>query len=234
MNYELLIFDADHTLIDFDADERRALRAAFTAAGKRYQAEDIEDIWRFSAENWLHLHLHETHRPEIQTQFHALYHEHVRHIMAYMDGKFHLGERLALARRAFEETLALPAHFIEAADELLCALSQTHRVCIATNGMTEMQHGRLATVKSYLSGLFISEEMGLVKPNPAFFEYILEKTGVAREKCLMVGDSLATDIAGANGAGIDCVWFNRRKQPLPEGYCVNGVISHLAEIKNFL
>ena len=33
MGYDYLIFDADHTVIDFDADERRAFRAAFAAAG---------------------------------------------------------------------------------------------------------------------------------------------------------------------------------------------------------
>ena len=32
--YDYIIFDADHTVIDFDADERRAFRAAFRAARK--------------------------------------------------------------------------------------------------------------------------------------------------------------------------------------------------------
>ena len=30
--YDYLIFDADHTIIDFDRDEKRAFRAAFGAA----------------------------------------------------------------------------------------------------------------------------------------------------------------------------------------------------------
>ena len=40
--YKYLIFDADHTLIDFDADERRAFFAAFGAAGIKADAGTVE------------------------------------------------------------------------------------------------------------------------------------------------------------------------------------------------
>ena len=49
--YDYLIFDADHTLIDFDADERRAFRAAFAAAGMQASDAMVEACWAFSARN---------------------------------------------------------------------------------------------------------------------------------------------------------------------------------------
>ena len=38
--YRYLIFDADHTLIDFDADERRAFARAFLQAGRIFRLQN--------------------------------------------------------------------------------------------------------------------------------------------------------------------------------------------------
>jgi FMN phosphatase YigB (HAD superfamily) len=68
---------------------------------------------------------------------------------------------------------------------------------------------------------------------PVFFEKILEDLHATKEECLMIGDSLSSDVKGANAVGIDCVWLNQRGTPLPEG--VSAVqISSLAELKNLL
>ena len=70
--YDYIIFDADHTVIDFDADERRAFRAAFRAAGIEPTADMVEACWCFSAENWAHHGLYNVHLPEIQARYHEL------------------------------------------------------------------------------------------------------------------------------------------------------------------
>ncbi len=45
------------------------------------------------------------------------------------------------------------------------------------------------------------------KPFPSVYATCLELLGIAeRSRVLAVGDSLRTDIAGARGAGLDCVW----------------------------
>ncbi len=232
--YDLIIFDADHTVIDFDEDERRAFRATFACAGVEPTEEMIEHCWAYSAQNWHDLGLNDVHLPSVQAKYHQTYYEHVRLLVDYLDKKYGLNGQTALAREVFDGTLSQSAHYIQNADELIKQLSKEYRVCIATNGLSEMQHGRLQAVKPYLSGLFISEEMGVIKPNRDFFEYILAKTGVERTRCLMVGDSLSSDIAGANAAEIACVWFNRRGLPLPEEYRVDGTITRLVELKNFL
>ena len=50
----------------------------------------------------------------------------------------------------------------------------------------------------------------------------------------MVGDSLGSDVAGANAAGMDCIWFNRRGEALPQWYRVKAVIAHLNELLDIL
>lgn len=213
--YRYIIFDADHTLLDFDADEKRALRAAFAAAGRAVSEAAIEDMWRFSAGNWERLGLTDVHLPSIQAEYHALYRTHVCGLFDYADGMYALAEKRASAQEQFEEALAMPAHTVAGAEELLKALSNRYRLCVATNGLSRMQHGRLSALSHFFWRVFISEEMGTIKPCRAFFSAMLSALGARAEECLFVGDSLASDIAGANGAGMDCVWFNRRGEALP-------------------
>ncbi|MCG4775090.1 HAD-IA family hydrolase, partial [Lawsonibacter sp. DFI.5.51] len=80
-----------------------------------------------------------------------------------------------------------------------------------TNGIGKTQKQRLKDSKMvYLfDDVFISEEMGVEKPNSKFFEIIFNKYDfMKKEDTLMIGDSLASDIKGSNNFGIDCVWFN--------------------------
>ena len=55
--------------------------------------------------------------------------------------------------------------------------------------------------------LFISEEMGVTKPDAAFFDICPEKIGEPKSSCIMIGDSLSSDMPGAKNASLDSVWF---------------------------
>ena len=59
----------------------------------------------------------------------------------------------------------------------------------------------------YIDGLFVSEDMGVAKPDAAFFDLCLEKIGEPKASCIMIGDSLTSDMLGAKNAGMDSVWF---------------------------
>jgi HAD superfamily hydrolase (TIGR01509 family) len=55
-----------------------------------------------------------------------------------------------------------------------------------------------------------SSEIGRRKPDPAIFRHALERLGVAAERTLFVGDTLATDVAGADALGMHtclALWF---------------------------
>ncbi len=234
MGYDYLIFDADHTVIDFDADERRAFRAAFAAAGLAPDPDMVEDCWAFSARNWAELGLNDVHLPELRARYHELYHTHVRDIMRYADTMYGLGARKGAAERAFSETLAHAAHPVAGAVEALNALSRKYRLCIATNGLAAMQAGRLSELAPLFERVFVSEEMGVVKPDPAFFRHMTSALNTTADRCLMIGDSLASDIAGANAAGMDCIWLNRRGAALPEGLRVRAVVTELVQLLEIL
>lgn len=70
-----------------------------------------------------------------------------------------------------------------------------------------------------LAGLFdafiCSGEVPWRKPNASFMHAAAEALGIAAQGCLVVGDSLAADIAGARAAGMPSVWINPTGAPAP-------------------
>jgi putative hydrolase of the HAD superfamily len=52
----------------------------------------------------------------------------------------------------------------------------------------------------------VSVEVGYLKPHPALFEHALGELGLEAEEALMVGDSLAEDVAGAQRVGMATAW----------------------------
>ena len=83
------------------------------------------------------------------------------------------------------------------------------RIYIASNGVTINAKGRIAStgLDRYLDGLFISDAMGVAKPDAAFFDICLERIGEPKSSCLIIGDSLSSDMLGAKNASLDSVWF---------------------------
>jgi HAD superfamily hydrolase (TIGR01549 family) len=57
-----------------------------------------------------------------------------------------------------------------------------------------------------LRTIAVSADLGVRKPNPAIFLHALHALNVAPEEAVMVGDSLSTDIVGAQGLGIFAIW----------------------------
>ena len=55
-----------------------------------------------------------------------------------------------------------------------------------------------------------------------------------REKMLIVGDSLKTDIKGGMNSGIDSCWFNKDDELLMEGYKPSYIIKKLEELLEIL
>ena len=81
-----------------------------------------------------------------------------------------------------------------------------------TSGLqSAVQQGRIASagIEPFFERIFLSEQIGAVKPAPAFFDACfaaIEDFDPAR--AIIVGDSLTSDILGGINAGIRTCWFN--------------------------
>ena len=108
-----------------------------------------------------------------------------------------------------------------------------HRLYIVTNAVASVQRSRLkgSVFSRLITDAFISEDAGASKPDPAYYDYIRRRLpDLTAENCLVIGDSLATDIRGANNAGLPCCWFNPRGKPRPQGLRIDYEIHDLRQL----
>ncbi|MFN8618833.1 MAG: HAD family hydrolase [Dehalococcoidia bacterium] len=74
----------------------------------------------------------------------------------------------------------------------------------------------------------ISVEVGFLKPHPAIFERALHDLGEPGPQTVMVGNSLAEDIAGAQAFGMATAW--KRSEPDAEGVNPDFVFDDVTEL----
>jgi putative hydrolase of the HAD superfamily len=91
-------------------------------------------------------------------------------------------------------------------------------IAIVTNNLVQEQRQKLERcgMDSLVDALITSEEVGIVKPDPGIFRAALDRIGLQAEDAVMVGDAWATDIVGAQNAGVRAVWFNWRHAASPD------------------
>lgn len=222
MKYPYLLFDADNTLFDFD----RANRLAFHAVCAAYDIPESEDTFtcyeRCNNDMWAAFD-----RGECTKEFLVV--QRFRNFLAEM-----ALERDPEACNALHlYTLSQSAFMLPHAQEVCCTLSQNHRLYLVTNAVASVQRGRLAKspIVPYIADAFISEEAGAAKPSPAYFDYVFAHIdGITRENCLVIGDSISSDIRGANNYGLPCCWYNPHHAPRPDGVRIDYEIDDLRQL----
>ena len=203
MQYDTLLFDIDNTLLDFEADESQALKRLFDFVGIQLTDELHQKYSNYNKSLWQKLERNEITRDELlATRFNVFFKVNFNRDVTDLN----LNDR-------YINYLSDGHDLMPHATELLQFLKQSPaiRLEIATNGVPQTQYKRLkeAEIMNYFDQIFVSQEMGINKPNIGFYNYIenhLENFNAHRT--LMIGDSLTSDIQGGNNANIDTVWFN--------------------------
>jgi len=109
-------------------------------------------------------------------------------------------------------------------------------LALITNGASDTQRNKLRVldIEHFFEVIVISGEVALAKPNAAIFGVALERLSVSPGCVWHVGDSLSTDVAGANAAGLKAVWLNRdgrvRRGPDPEPEIEIGNLTQLLDL----
>ena len=127
---------------------------------------------------------------------------------------------------------------MEGAHELMDYLKgKGYRMHMTSNGFHEVQYKKLAAcgLRDYFDTIILSEDAGVNKPSPLYFDYALKMSGADRQTTLMIGDNLQTDILGALHAGIDALLFNRWEVAVDEApQRPTFVVDRLLQIKEIL
>jgi len=236
--YQVLIFDADHTLLDYKADEIGALKRLFEEWGLPTEKETLEWCHFLSEQAWTEAGLYDVGSERIQKDYHRLYKSHVSKIFERFFAKYPCLRSPDEAGRKFLKNLRVGGNFFPFAEQTLKKLSLktggAYRVCVATNGLEDIQTGRLKGLEKYCEQIFISERVGAIKPTAAFFSKLTDSLGVSPRECLMIGDSLSSDVLGGANAGMDTCWFNSRNLPKSGSVCPTYEIEKLSDLLAFL
>ena len=224
-NYKALLLDADDTLLDFRENERESVRKVFVQMG--FHVDDMV-LRRYSEINkalWLS---HE--RGEISKQM--IWDQR----FAKLFEELHLPGDGEKAEKFYRAALGEGAQTIPGAVELCRTLCQNYALYIVTNGTAETQYSRIhkAGLDLWVRDIFISEKLGAPKPAASFFDAVFKRIPFSRNECLIVGDSLTSDIQGGLNAGVDTCWYNPNRLKPPSNIRPTYEIQYLNQLYDLL
>lgn len=215
MSYNILLFDADNTLFDFDKSEKLAFFETLPLFGITPTEHNYSIYTRCNKQNWEALERGLIEKPRLLVK-------RFEDFLTEIEKPIDCAEQMHLK---YTKLLSTKSILFEGALEMIKKLHKNgKRLFIITNGVTAVQEGRLypSPIYPFIERVFISESMGVSKPQKLFFDLIEKQIpNFKRDECVVIGDSLTSDIQGANNAGLDCIWFNLEKKNAPNNLKIN-------------
>ena len=220
----LAIFDLDNTLWDVEPALIRAEQAQQSwlkqhrpGAAESY---DHEGLWEFKKSVWRrHPELaHDVSKMRVQILYE------LQRAAGYSEREAKSGAEQAFAIfleqrqqvELYEEALAVLE--LLAADYTLGAL---------TNGNADVYK---TDAGEYFDFAYLAQEIGASKPHPDMFHAALQRTGVAAQHVVHVGDDPEHDIQGAQKVGMHTVWMNSRDKNWPDAPRASREITRLQQL----
>lgn len=225
-----IFFDLDHTIWDFDRNAEETLHELYHAHSLAELGLDcpytfIETYTRNNHLLWAEYHLGKITKEQLRnTRFSTTFIE--------------LGLSAESIPVAFEEDYVricpTKTNLFPEAHETLSYLQQKYRLHLISNGFKESTELKIEVtgLGCYFDNIFISEVIGVNKPDKAIFEYALNAAGASRDESVMIGDSIEADIRGAMNFGMDAVFFNPLNKETPPD--IKRQIFSLGELRTLL
>ena len=224
--FRFVLLDLDDTILDFLKSEEEALAKTLLQFGIRPTEAVTAAYSRINLAQWKMLERGETTRKLLKVRRFSLLFE-----------ELGLDCDAEAARVSYEKNLSRTCYFVPDALQLLDTLYQKYRLFIVSNGITAVQNGRIAAsgIAKYFEKIFLSEEVGFVKPQKEFFDACFaEIPDFDPAEAIIIGDSLSSDIRGGINAGIKTCWFNYRGVPADPNTAPDFETRDLCEIPKFL
>lgn len=226
MRYDTILFDADGTLFDFLRCEDSAIRETFVDFDIEPSDALVESYSEINDSLWKMLE-----RGEIEKSV-LLYH---RFELFFEKHGFSCDAK-AMAKR-YMKALSEQAYFLDGAKELCMSLYGKARMYIVTNGVEFTQKNRYkkSGLSEYFEDMFISGEIGYEKPSVKYFDAVSERIpDFSKERSIIIGDSLSSDIRGGINYGIDTCWYNPSGKPAPDDMNITYIAKSFDEIYDFI
>jgi len=227
-----ILIDIDNTLLSFDQSVHLALKNGFDSFGLGAFGEWMLPVFhKVNISLWQSLEKGEISFEELQKiRFNRIFDS----LGVSADG-----EAFEAYFRDFLFESAVPE---DGALELLSRLHKSYILAAASNGPYLQQEHRLkiAGMLPFFTHLFISEEIGFSKPDPAFFETCLRRLNakasspLTPDEILIIGDSLSSDMELGIRCGLKTCLYNPKNKSVPAGIKLDSIVSSLSEIPSLL
>lgn len=198
-----IFFDLDHTLWDFDKNSALTFEAIFRGENlvidlphflKTYIPIN-NDYWKLYRENKITQEALRTGR--LRDCFNCMEVEISQEVI----------ENLATN---YIKLLPNYNNLLEDAVDVLEYLKNKYALHVITNGFEEVQHLKLlnSEISAFFNTVTTSEEAGVKKPDKKIFALALDKANGSPEESVMIGDNYEADILGAEGVGMQTIFFD--------------------------
>ena len=201
LKYQNYIFDLYGTLIDIHTDEEdenlwSALAVFFKENGAVYEAEEIRSGYR----KYVSKELEKAEEILVEVVFRKLF------IVKGVEADDTL---IANTCRFFRDTSTHHLRLYEWSLPILQTLKENgKKVYLLSNAQRSFTYHEMEKldIVKYFDAIHISSDYGVKKPNPKFFDILIEKENLDVKECLFLGNDQTCDILGAQGVGMD-TWY---------------------------
>ena len=223
-----ILWDVDGTLLNFEAAEKAAIRALFQEFGFGVCTDEM--LKRYSQINkiyWERLERKEVTRQEVlEGRFLDFFAEEGLDVSAAPE-----------FNECYQTSLGDTIVFYDDSYEIVKSLRGKVKQYVVSNGTITAQTKKLRVsgLGELMDGIFLSEQLGVEKPDVHFFEQVFAQTGLTdKTQIIIVGDSLSSDILGGNNAGIITCWYNPEHKQSKNSVRIDYEITDLHEIYNLI
>ena len=199
--YYCILFDADNTLLDFDAAESKALADTLRNYGIEPDAETVQTYRTINGELWRQLEKGQIRREKLMAE----------RFTRFLKAVNAAGSGAEMNQYYLDQLSTHPDLAAPNVLDVMKELAEVATLAVVTNGFDRVQSRRVAEsgLKEFVEEVFVSEKLDSEKPNRRIFDAALRALGVEnREHVLVVGDGLSSDIQGGVNAGLDTCWYN--------------------------
>ncbi|MFO7881249.1 MAG: YjjG family noncanonical pyrimidine nucleotidase [Kosmotogaceae bacterium] len=205
MKYEMVYFDLDNTLLDFNRSQREALKRSMKRYGLTVDEKTRELYERINEKWWSYFSQGKYKKDYIV----------VARFKEFFEAAGIKNGNPELTSKEYLDELSRLAFFMPGAESVLKYLKQKgQRMAVITNGVERVQQGRSKELDldKYIEFVLTSERVGKPKPDPEIFFEASRLSGVPLEKSIYIGDNPDSDLMGAQRAGIDFILFDNENK----------------------
>ncbi len=211
--YKNYIFDFYGTLVDILTDETEdsfweSMARFFSYNGAFYESEELRQAYLTTVSEFLEKTGKYTKHPDIKIQdaFKELYQRKGLSIKPEEENLL-----LAITARVFRNISTKHIKLYDGVIDTFEMLKRSgKRIFLLSNGQREFTVPELKSmgIYNYFDRICSSSDLGISKPDEAFFQYLIKTENLNIKESIMIGNDHTSDIEGARRIGMDSLYIH--------------------------